>query len=207
MSVISAPQLLVIDNEDSFTGSLVQYTRSLGWAVRVVRAAAASPADWAGVDRILLSPGPGRPEEHPINAEALRSGLPVFGVCLGMQALALALGAEVVLARQVVHGRTSPVHHLEEGCFAGLPNPLRCTRYHSLAVRRATLPACLQVTAWTSDGEIMGLRHRTLSLEGVQFHPESVRSERGLDLLRNALGGAAPQYSQTPASVAIASSR
>lgn len=189
MSVILPPHLLVIDNEDSFTGSLVQYARALGHRVRVVRAAAASPADWADADRILLSPGPGRPEEHPINAAALASGLPVFGVCLGMQALALAFGAEIVLARRVVHGRTSAVHHLGEGCFSGLPSPLRCTRYHSLAARRATLPACLTITAWTADGEIMGLRHRTLPLEGVQFHPESVRSQHGFELLRRALGG------------------
>ncbi len=192
MSVVSAPDLvqtvLVVDNDDSFTGSLVSYCREIGFSPRVVRDRDASPADWRDASRILLSPGPGRPEEHPFNAVALRSGLPVFGVCLGMQALALVFGGEVVHARQIVHGRTSPVHHKGEGCFSGLPSPLRCTRYHSLAVRRATLPACLQITAWTDDGEIMGLRHRTLPVEGVQFHPESVRSECGRELLGTALG-------------------
>lgn len=187
-----ARSLLIIDNDDSFTGSLVLYARELGFQPQVVRDRDASPADWAHVSRILLSPGPGRPEEHPVNAIALASGLPVFGVCLGMQALALAFGGEIVHAHDVVHGRTSQVYHLGEGCFSGLPSPLRCTRYHSLAARRATLPDCLQITAWTDEGEIMGLRHRALPLEGVQFHPESVRSERGLDLLRTALGGAAP---------------
>lgn len=193
MSVISTSQLLVIDNQDSFTGSLVQYSRVLGYQVRVVRADIASPADWEDADRILLSPGPGRPEEHPINAAAIASGLPVFGVCLGMQAMALAFGGEVVHAKEVVHGRTSNVFHHQEGCFAGLPSPVSFTRYHSLAVRRATLPACMLVTAWTADGEIMGLKHRSLPVEGVQFHPESVRSERGLDLLRTALTGASPR--------------
>jgi anthranilate synthase component 2 len=193
MSVVSTSQLLVIDNRDSFTGSLVQYSRVLGFKVRVVRAENATPADWADADRILLSPGPGRPEEHPINAAALASGLPVFGVCLGMQAMALAFGGEVVHAKEVVHGRTSNVFHYQEGCFAGLPSPVPFTRYHSLSVRRATLPACLLVTAWTADGEIMGLQHRSLPIEGVQFHPESVRSERGLDLLRTALTGAPPR--------------
>lgn len=194
MSVVLPPEpvvgrtLLVIDNDDSFTGSLVMYCRELGLSPRVVRDRDATEADLRGATQILLSPGPGRPEERPINAAALRIGAPVFGVCLGMQALVLAFGGEVVHAREVVHGRTSAVHHLGEGCFTGLPSPLRCTRYHSLAARRATLPSCLQVTAWTEDGEIMGVRHRDLPLEGVQFHPESVRSERGLDLLRNGLG-------------------
>ena len=179
--------VLLIDNDDSFTGSLARYCRELGRPVSVVRGREATPADWARAGHIVLSPGPGRPEEHPINAVALRSGRPVFGVCLGMQALALAFGGEVVHAKSIVHGRTSAIHHLGEGCFHGLPSPFRGTRYHSLAVRRATLPECLQVTAWTDDGEIMGLRHRVLPLEGVQFHPESVRSEHGLQLLRTAL--------------------
>ncbi len=179
---------MLIDNEDSFTGSLARYCREAGWYVRVVPGRTASPGDWACASRIVLSPGPGRPEEHPACAEAIASGRPVFGVCLGMQALALAFGGEVVHARAIVHGRTSPIHHLGEGCFVGLPSPFRGTRYHSLAVRRATLPACLLVTAWTDDGEIMGLKHRTLPLEGVQFHPEAVRTEQGQLLVRQALG-------------------
>ena len=180
--------MLLIDNEDSFTGSLASYCRQLGYTVRVLPGRAVTAGNFKDVAQIVLSPGPGRPEEHPANFAALRSGKPVFGVCLGMQALALAFGGEVVHAREIVHGRTSEVHHVGEGCFAGLPSPFKATRYHSLAVRRATLPACLQATAWTADGEIMGLRHAELPLEGVQFHPESVRSEHGLGLLRTALG-------------------
>ncbi|MSP54957.1 MAG: aminodeoxychorismate/anthranilate synthase component II [Myxococcales bacterium] len=198
LSVVPTPELapsnggwtstvLLIDNDDSFTGSLTGYCRELGHVVRVVRAREATPADWVRAGRIVLSPGPGRPEEHPTNALALCSGRPVFGVCLGMQALALVFGGQVVPAKTIVHGRTSAIHHLGEGCFQDLPSPFNGTRYHSLAVRRATLPGCLQVTAWTADGEIMGIRHRDLPLEGVQFHPESVRSEHGRELLRNAL--------------------
>lgn len=162
-------------------------------STRCVRAGALQPADWAGVDLVLLSPGPGRPEERPINIVLARSPpAAVFGVCLGMQAIGLAFGGRVVRARRVVHGRTSLIHHLGSGCFAGLPSPLRATRYHSLAVERASLPPELEVTAWTADGEIMGLRHRALPVEGVQFHPESVRTPLGLELIRGVLGRLRP---------------
>jgi anthranilate synthase/aminodeoxychorismate synthase-like glutamine amidotransferase len=175
---------LVVDNDDSFTGSLVQQLLVLGLDVRVVRAADVRDADWRDVALILLSPGPGRPDERPINARIAREApAPVFGVCLGMQAIAEAWGGRVVRARRVVHGRTSPVEHTGAGAFAGLPSPFRATRYHSLAV--ADLPECLEVTARTRDGEIMGLRHRTLPIEGVQFHPESVRTRHGLALMAN----------------------
>lgn len=183
--------MLVVDNEDSFTGSLVQYLQVLGAEVACLRGPAVTDADLVGLDLVLLSPGPGRPDEHPINARLLHERpAPVFGVCLGMQAMALAFGGRVVAARRVVHGRTSPVLHDGRGAFAGLPSPLRATRYHSLAAERSSLPEELEITAWTADGEIMGLRHRTLAVEGVQFHPEAIRTERGLDLLRNVLTGA-----------------
>jgi anthranilate synthase component 2 len=185
-----------VDNQDSFTGSLVQQLRMLEADVRCVRSDAVTAADWADAALIVLSPGPGRPEAHPVNAAILRAPpAPVFGVCLGMQALAQAFGGEVVHARRIVHGRTSPIHHAGAGVFAGLPSPFRATRYHSLAVARASLPAALEITAWTADGEIMGLRHRTEPVEGVQFHPESVRTEHGLRLMANALRTSVPRPS------------
>lgn len=173
---------LVIDNLDSFTGSLVQQLRVLGQEVVVVRDAL--PKNAAEFDLIVLSPGPGRPEDHPATLAALAERpAPIFGVCLGMQALALSFGGRVVGARSILHGRTSPILHQGQGCFAGLPSPFRATRYHSLAT--ADLPDCLEVTARTPDGEVMGLRHRTLPLEGVQFHPESVRTHYGHALMAN----------------------
>jgi anthranilate synthase/aminodeoxychorismate synthase-like glutamine amidotransferase len=184
-------RVLVVDNHDSFTGSLVQLLRVLG-AIVVARRSddlAGVPFDQFGL--LLLSPGPGRPEERPINAWLAREvPAPVFGVCLGLQAIAEAWGGRVVPARHVVHGRTSRIHHAGVGAFAGLPSPLRATRYHSLAAERGTLPDRLEVTAWTADGEVMGLRHRDLPVEGVQFHPESVRTHQGLALLRNVLSWA-----------------
>lgn len=181
---------LVVDNLDSFTGSLVQQLRVLGLEVRVVRGDVATVADAAGVDLVLLSPGPGRPEDFPVNLALLaRPPAPIFAVCLGMQAMALAEGGRVVHARRTVHGRVHRVFHAGAGAFAGLPNPMRATRYHSLAVDRASLPPTLEVTAWTADGEVMGLRHRVLPVEGVQFHPESTGTPDGLALLRNALRG------------------
>lgn len=178
----------MVDNLDSFTGSLVALLRVLGAEVREVRADRFRASDLDGVDRVLLSPGPGRPSDFPVNLELARNPpVPVFGVCLGMQALGEAWGARVRHAPEVVHGRTSPIRHQGAGVFRGLPSPLRATRYHSLCVDPEALPACLEVTAWVADGTIMGLRHRTLPVEGVQFHPESVATRHGAELLANAL--------------------
>lgn len=183
---MTAPRVLVVDNDDSFTGSLVQQLLLLGARVDWRRWDDVVSAD--GADLVLLSPGPGRPSERPVNARlAVEAGVPLFGVCLGLQAIVEGFGGRVGPARSIVHGRTSLVHHAGGGCFAGLPSPLRATRYHSLAAERASLPDALEVTAWTADGEIMGLRHRTLPVEGVQFHPESVRTPLGLELMRNVL--------------------
>jgi anthranilate synthase component 2 len=190
--------LLMIDNYDSFTFNLVQYLGELGEDVRVVRndeltvdAIAAS-----GATRIVLSPGPCTPNEAGVCLEVLAklSGTaPIFGVCLGHQSIGQAFGGKVVRAKKIMHGKTSMIHHAGKGVFAGLPNPFEATRYHSLVVERESLPECLEVTAWTLDDngdfdEIMGLRHRTLPVEGVQFHPESILTVHGKDLLRNFLG-------------------
>jgi anthranilate synthase component II len=190
--------LLMIDNYDSFTFNLVQYLAELGEEVKVVRNDA---LDVAGIralkpSRIMISPGPGTPDDAGVSLAVLRElggEIPVFGVCLGHQAIGQAFGGKVVRARQIMHGKTSPVRHLGTGVFAGLPDPFEATRYHSLVVEQASLPACLEITAWTenADGsidEIMGLRHRTLPIEGVQFHPESILTRHGRDLLRNVLG-------------------
>jgi len=184
--------LLMIDNYDSFTYNLVQYFGELGADVRVFRndeisveqIAALAPA------QIVVSPGPCTPAEAGVSVAAIQAfagKIPLLGVCLGHQSIGAAFGGRIVHARQLMHGKVSPVHHLDKGVFKGLPNPLTCTRYHSLAIERDSLPDCLEVTAWTDDGEIMGVRHRTLAVEGVQFHPESILTERGHDLLRNFL--------------------
>lgn len=184
--------LLMIDNYDSFTYNLVQYFGELGADVRVFRndeisveqIAALAPA------QIVVSPGPCSPAEAGISVAAIQAfagKIPLLGVCLGHQSIGAAFGGRIVHARQLMHGKVSPVHHLDKGVFKGLPNPLTCTRYHSLAIERESLPDCLEITAWTDDGEIMGVRHRTLAVEGVQFHPESILTERGHDLLRNFL--------------------
>ena len=184
--------LLMIDNYDSFTYNLVQYFGELGEEVRVFRndeigcdgIAALKP------DRICISPGPCSPAEAGISLEVIgRFGgkVPILGVCLGHQAIGHAYGGKVVRAKALMHGKTAAIEHAGVGVFAGLPNPFTATRYHSLAVSRESLPDCLQITAWTADGEIMGLRHRTLAVEGVQFHPESIASECGHQLLRNFL--------------------
>lgn len=175
-------RVLLVDNLDSFTGSIAAYLRALGAEVAVCRA----PVPLDSFDRIVLSPGPGRPGEFPWMMAVLATAtVPVFGVCLGMQAIAEHFGGAVVPARRIVHGRTSLVHHDGAGVFRGLPSPLRQTRYHSLAV--ADLSPELEVTARTADGEIMGIRHRNGRFEGVQFHPESVRSQLGMELLGNVL--------------------
>ncbi|MFG0834514.1 aminodeoxychorismate synthase component II [Aeromonas bivalvium] len=189
--------LLLIDNYDSFTWNLVQYFGSLGQEVVVKRNDALTLTDIEAMapDHLVISPGPCTPNEAGVSLDAIAhfaGRIPILGVCLGHQSLAQAFGAEVVRARRVMHGKTSLIRHGGEGVFAGLQDPLRVTRYHSLVVRRDTLPDCLAVTAWSehADGsfdEIMGLRHRTLAVEGVQFHPESILSEQGHELLANFL--------------------
>ena len=184
--------ILVIDNYDSFTYNLVQYLGELGAEVEVFRNDA---IDVAGVDRrapegILISPGPGTPDDAGVTLEVLKAftaKLPLFGVCLGHQAIGQVLGGDVVRAPRLMHGRTSPIEHDGRGVFRGLPSPFRATRYHSLIVKRETLPAELEVTAQTAEGEIMGLRHVRHPIFGVQFHPESFLTEHGHAMLQNFL--------------------
>ena len=193
--------LLMIDNYDSFTFNLVQYLGELGQEVRVIRNDA---MDLAGIralrpSHIMISPGPGTPDDAGVSLDVLRqlgAEIPVFGVCLGHQAIGQAFGGKVIRAKQIMHGKTSPVRHRGQGVFAGLPDPFEATRYHSLVVEQSSLPDCLEVTAWTEnpDGsidEIMGLRHKTLPVEGVQFHPESIMTTAGKALLANSLRMAA----------------
>jgi anthranilate synthase component 2 len=191
--------LLMIDNYDSFTYNLVQYLGELGVEVRVVRndeltveaVAALSP------ERIVISPGPCTPIEAGISVpliRALAGQIPILGVCLGHQAIGQAFGGHIVKARRVMHGKTSPVYHAGQGVFHGLENPFEATRYHSLVIESGTLPECLEVTAWTREGdgqreEVMGVRHRDLPVQGVQFHPESILTRHGHDLLRNFVEG------------------
>jgi len=184
--------LLMIDNYDSFTYNIVQYLGELGAEVRVVRndEATVSELNAMNPEKIVVSPGPCSPSEAGISLAAIQffaGRIPLLGVCLGHQAIGAAFGGKVVHARTLMHGKTSPIEHAGKGIFAGLPSPFTGTRYHSLAVERASLPDCLEVTAWTADGEIMGLRHRTMAIEGVQFHPESILSEHGRKLLQNFL--------------------
>ena len=188
--------LLLIDNYDSFTWNLYQYFCELGAEVLVRRNDDITLAEMQALPltHLVISPGPCTPDESGISLDAIRAfagKLPVLGVCLGHQALAQVFGARVVRARQVMHGKTSAVAHQQQGVFAGLAQPLTVTRYHSLIVEQETLPDCLEVTSWSlRDGkmdEIMGLRHRTLDVEGVQFHPESILSQQGHQLLENFL--------------------
>jgi len=189
--------LLMIDNYDSFTYNVVQYLGELGAEVKVVRNDELTVAQIEALapERIVVSPGPCTPSEAGISIEAIlhfAGKLPILGICLGHQALGQAYGGEVVRARQAMHGKTSPVTHRNLGVFEGLAQPLTVTRYHSLVVKRENLPDCLEVTAWTqhADGsvdEIMGLRHKALNIEGVQFHPESILTEQGHELLANFL--------------------
>jgi anthranilate synthase component 2 len=184
--------LLMIDNYDSFTFNLVQYLRELGARVHVVRNDALSVADARALrpERVVVSPGPCTPNEAGISMDAIRAfagEVPVLGVCLGHQAIGQVFGGRVIRAQRVVHGKTSPIRHRGEGVFGGLPEGFAAARYHSLAIERATLPDDLAITAETDDGEIMGVRHRTLDVEGVQFHPESILTEHGHALLANFL--------------------
>jgi len=188
------PSVLLVDNYDSFTYNLYQYLGELGADTRVVRhdEITADEALALGPDRIVISPGPGTPDEAGISLELIRRAagrVPVLGVCLGHQALGQAFGGRVVRAPKLMHGKTSEIHHDGRTVFTGLPLPFTATRYHSLVVARETVPDVLEVSAWTEDGVVMGLRHREHALEGVQFHPESILTTAGKDLLRNFLEG------------------
>jgi len=184
--------LLLVDNYDSFTYNLYQYLGELGASTRVLRndEMTADEALALRPERIVISPGPGTPDQAGITLELIRRAagrVPLLGVCLGHQALGQAFGGRVVRAPTLMHGKTSPIHHDGRTVFAGLPDPFIATRYHSLIVDRDSVPDCLEVSAWTVGGTVMGLRHRTLPLEGVQFHPESILTVAGKDLLRNFL--------------------
>lgn len=192
---MSAAKLLMIDNYDSFTYNLVQYFGELGAQVEVFRNDEITVAGVAErrPDLLVVSPGPCSPAEAGISVEAIRhfaGKLPILGVCLGHQAIGAALGGKIVRAQQLMHGKTSVITTTREGVFAGLPEKFTVNRYHSLAIERASCPPELQVTAWTDDGEIMGVRHRELAIEGVQFHPESILTEHGHAMLKNFLGRA-----------------
>ena len=185
--------ILLLDNYDSFTYNLYQYLSELGADVRVMRNDELSVGDVAALapEKIVISPGPCTPSEAGISVPLIRElgdRFPILGVCLGHQSIGAAYGGAVVRAPQVMHGKLSQIYHEGAGVFAGLPAPFQATRYHSLIVRRDDLPGCFEVTAWTADGLVMGLRHRDLPVEGVQFHPESIMTEAGKELLRNFLG-------------------
>ncbi len=184
--------LLVIDNYDSFTYNLVQYFGELGATLLVKRNDEITLDEIAALnpERICISPGPRTPSEAGISNDVLRrfaGTRPIFGVCLGHQCMGEVFGGEVIRAPRLMHGKTSMMHHNGEGLFAGLDNPFEATRYHSLIVRRESLPACLEITAWTDEEEIMGLKHRTMPVYGVQFHPESILTSGGKQMLKNFL--------------------
>ena len=184
--------LLMIDNYDSFTYNLVQYFGQLGEEVVVHRndRITLEQIEQLAPERIVVSPGPCSPNEAGISIPVIKhfaGKIPILGVCLGHQAIGAAFGGNVIRSAYLMHGKTSSIHHDEKGLFKGLPNPFEATRYHSLIVERSTLPACLEVTAWVAEGEIMGMRHRELPLWGVQFHPESILTVQGMDILRNFL--------------------
>jgi len=188
--------LLMIDNYDSFTYNLVQYFGELGETVHTFRNDEITLDRVAELkpDRICISPGPCTPHEAGISVPLLQrfaGQIPILGVCLGHQSIGAAFGGTVVRAREIMHGKVSAIAHTGVGVFHGLPSPFKVTRYHSLAIERASLPACLEVTAWTDDGEIMGVRHRQFDVQGVQFHPEAILSEHGHALLKNFMQGQA----------------
>jgi len=191
-SARTGAKILMIDNYDSFTYNLVQYLGELGADVYVRRNDEITVDEIAALDPdgIVVSPGPCTPKEAGVSVpviERFRGQIPILGVCLGHQAIGAALGGEIVRAPRIMHGKTSPIYHDGRGVFRGLSNPFDATRYHSLVIDRATLPADLEVSAWTAEGEIMGVRHRSLPLEGVQFHPESILTLEGKHLLANFL--------------------
>ncbi len=195
--------ILVIDNYDSFTYNLVQYLGEMGAELEVRRNDTLTLADVAALapEKIVISPGPGTPDDAGITLDLIREfgpKTPIFGVCLGQQAIGQALGGRVLRAESLMHGKTSPVYHTGQGVFRGLPSPLTATRYHSLIVERDTLPDCLEITAQTADGEIMGLKHKTWPLEGVQFHPEAVLTEHGKEMIQNFLRGMSNEEFSTP---------
>ena len=194
---MSAVKVVMVDNYDSFTYNLVQYFGELGADVTVVRNDQVTVADIEKLapDKLVISPGPCTPKEAGISVEAilkLAGKLPILGVCLGHQSIGYAFGGNIIHAKSIMHGKTSLIFHKDQGVFKGLNNPFTATRYHSLVIEQATLPDCLEITAWTQDetgklDEIMGVRHKELDIEGVQFHPESILTEHGHDMLRNFL--------------------
>jgi anthranilate synthase component 2 len=194
---MSAVKVVMVDNYDSFTYNLVQYFGELGADVTVVRNDEVTVADIESMqpDKIVISPGPCTPKEAGISVETIRTlagKYPILGVCLGHQSIGYAFGGNIIHAKSIMHGKTSLVYHHDLGVFKGLNNPFTATRYHSLVIEQASLPDCLELTAWTQDeagniDEIMGVRHKTLDIEGVQFHPESILTEHGHDMLRNFL--------------------
>jgi anthranilate synthase/aminodeoxychorismate synthase-like glutamine amidotransferase len=182
--------ILMIDNYDSFTYNLVQYLGEMGQELKVFRNNKITIPEIEALapDRIVISPGPCTPKEAGISVDVIRhfaGKIPILGVCLGHQSIGYAFGGEVVRADRLMHGKTSLIHHDGNGVFKGLPNPFEATRYHSLLVRRETMPDCLQITAETDQREVMGIRHRELPIEGVQFHPESILTQNGKELLAN----------------------
>lgn len=191
--------ILMIDNYDSFTYNVVQYLGELKADVKVVRNDEITIADIIQLapEKIVISPGPCTPNEAGISVETIKTfagKIPLLGICLGHQSIGQAFGGNIIRAPEVMHGKTSPVFHANKGVFTGLKNPLQATRYHSLVIEKESLPDCLEVTAWTQDAdgkmaEIMGVRHKTLAVEGVQFHPESILTEQGHELLKNFLDG------------------
>ena len=186
--------LLMIDNYDSFTYNLVQYFAELGEEVAVHRndEITLEQIEALQPQHIVISPGPCTPNEAGISVPAIKrfaGRIPILGVCLGHQSIGQAFGGRIIHAKQLMHGKTSPIFHDNTSVFRGLPSPFTATRYHSLVIERETLPDCLEITAWTEDGEIMGVRHKALAVEGVQFHPESILTEHGHELLKNFLSG------------------
>jgi len=186
--------LLMIDNYDSFTYNLVQYFAELGEDVAVHRndQITLDQIEVLQPQHIVISPGPCTPNEAGVSLAVIRhfaNRIPIFGVCLGHQSIGQSFGGNIVHAKQLMHGKVSAIYHNNSSVFRGLPSPFTATRYHSLVIERATLPECLEVTAWTEDGEIMGISHRTMAVEGVQFHPESILTEHGYKILANFLRG------------------